>query len=144
MPVEVALDHEAGNAINHNYPGLRPLNARHHVYVVENFLSAEERRMMLSDASRHRWVQALDNEAIDDHNACSYKKDASCDEMMSYASLCRMAVHKKSYKTDFTGEAITRIIQSKISELLPATRHTDLFQYEGLQITRYKKGDGWT
>jgi len=144
MPVEVALDNEAGNEINHNYPGLRTLNARHHVYVVKNFLSPEERMMMLSEAKTHKWIQALDTEAFDSQKACSYKNDASCDEMMSHASLCRMAVHKKSHKTEFTGEGITRMVQSKIRELLPENRHTELYRFESLQITRYKKGDFYT
>eukprot|EP00419_Tripos_fusus_P054959 CAMPEP_0172810620 /NCGR_PEP_ID=MMETSP1075-20121228/8910_1 /TAXON_ID=2916 /ORGANISM="Ceratium fusus, Strain PA161109" /LENGTH=317 /DNA_ID=CAMNT_0013649951 /DNA_START=3 /DNA_END=956 /DNA_ORIENTATION=- len=144
MPVEVALDNEAGNVINHGYPGLRPLNARHHVYVVDNFLSPEDRAMMLADARRHKWVQALDDDAHDSRKACNHRKDAPCHELISSASLCRMAVHKKSFKTQFTGENVEQMVQSKINELLPETRHTDKFQFETLQITRYHKGDFYT
>jgi len=143
-PLEVALDNEAGSAINRNYPGLRVLNARHHVYAVDDFLSPEDRAMMLADANRRKWVQALDNDAHDSHKACLHKKDAACDELMSSASLCRMAVHKKSFKAEFTGDRVTQMVQSKINELLPDTRHADRFQFEALQITRYRKGDFYT
>mmetsp|Transcript_93541 Transcript_93541/g.260460 ORF Transcript_93541/g.260460 Transcript_93541/m.260460 type:complete len:338 (-) Transcript_93541:13-1026(-) len=152
LPPSAEPDEEAKAAVNISYPGLRPLDAQRQVYLVENFLSAEECAALIRAAGPQGFVPSRMAVAAAatagpheqpvhwaPHGSAIGRSPSSCASLMRETAPCAAQGHRNSSSFWLGGaSAAAQAVRRKVHALLPGLRHGHC--HEEVHLTRYTAG----